>query len=79
MQSCRTSFPVWKTWKLYFLISEKLEAPDIISVEKIAGIKQLLNITWKNPMVAPERRLCCLIQYRKMHSNDSVSYIVTLS
>ncbi|XP_014449540.1 interleukin-31 receptor subunit alpha [Alligator mississippiensis] len=50
---------------------EKLEAPDIISVEKIAGIKQLLNITWKNPMVAPERRLCCLIQYRKMHSNDS--------
>uniref|UniRef100_A0A8C3J8W6 Fibronectin type-III domain-containing protein n=1 Tax=Calidris pygmaea TaxID=425635 RepID=A0A8C3J8W6_9CHAR len=60
----------------FFSILEKFEPPEILSVKKITGIKQLLTVTWKMPeKIIPSQDLICRVQYRKSYSNSSVSYI----
>uniref|UniRef100_A0A663N6Y2 Interleukin 31 receptor A n=1 Tax=Athene cunicularia TaxID=194338 RepID=A0A663N6Y2_ATHCN len=61
----------------YTLYRKKFEPPEILSVKKITGIKQLLTVTWKMPeKIIPSQDLICQIQYRNMYSNSSVSYII---
>ncbi|XP_014820304.1 PREDICTED: interleukin-31 receptor subunit alpha isoform X2 [Calidris pugnax] len=51
---------------------EKFEPPEILSVKKITGIKQLLTVTWKMPeKIIPSQDLTCQVQYRKSYSNSS--------
>ncbi|KAJ7423270.1 hypothetical protein WISP_34481 [Willisornis vidua] len=51
---------------------EKFEAPEILSVKKISGIKQLLTVTWKMPeKIIPSRDLTCQLQYRNLYSNST--------
>uniref|UniRef100_A0A8B9FVE7 Interleukin 31 receptor A n=1 Tax=Amazona collaria TaxID=241587 RepID=A0A8B9FVE7_9PSIT len=55
---------------------DKFEPPEILSVKKITGIKQLLTVTWKMPeKIIPSQDLICQVQYRNLYSNSSVSYI----
>uniref|UniRef100_A0A672TM96 Fibronectin type-III domain-containing protein n=1 Tax=Strigops habroptila TaxID=2489341 RepID=A0A672TM96_STRHB len=55
---------------------EKFEPPEILSVKKITGIKQLLTVTWKMPeKIIPSQDLICQVRYRNLYSNSSVSYI----
>ncbi|EMP41368.1 Putative ATP-dependent RNA helicase DDX4, partial [Chelonia mydas] len=49
----------------------KTKPPKIVSVEKIAGVKQLLNITWDKPDPAL-LDLNCRLRYRNTNSNTSV-------
>lgn len=59
-----------------FSILEKFEPPEILSVKKITGVKQLLTVTWKMPeKIIPSQDLICQVQYRNLYSNSSVSYI----
>uniref|UniRef100_A0A8C3C5P4 Interleukin 31 receptor A n=1 Tax=Cairina moschata TaxID=8855 RepID=A0A8C3C5P4_CAIMO len=51
---------------------EKFEPPEILSVKKIAGIKQLLTVTWKIPEdIIPAQYLNCQVRYRNLYSNSS--------
>uniref|UniRef100_A0A493T007 Fibronectin type-III domain-containing protein n=1 Tax=Anas platyrhynchos platyrhynchos TaxID=8840 RepID=A0A493T007_ANAPP len=51
---------------------EKFEPPEILSVKKIAGIKQLLTVTWKIPEdILPAQYLNCQVRYRNLYSNSS--------
>ncbi|XP_040976871.1 interleukin-31 receptor subunit alpha isoform X1 [Aquila chrysaetos chrysaetos] len=51
---------------------EKFEPPEILSVKKITGIKQLLTVTWKMPeKIIPSQDLICQVQYRNLYSNSS--------
>uniref|UniRef100_A0A8D0KTS6 Interleukin 31 receptor A n=1 Tax=Strix occidentalis caurina TaxID=311401 RepID=A0A8D0KTS6_STROC len=60
----------------YTLYRKKFEPPEILSVKKITGIKQLLTVTWKMPeKIIPSQDLICQVQYRNLYSNSSVSYI----
>ncbi|XP_026721780.1 interleukin-31 receptor subunit alpha isoform X2 [Athene cunicularia] len=59
---------------------EKFEPPEILSVKKITGIKQLLTVTWKMPeKIIPSQDLICQIQYRNMYSNSSEIVTVPLN
>ncbi|XP_009952695.1 PREDICTED: interleukin-31 receptor subunit alpha-like, partial [Leptosomus discolor] len=59
---------------------EKFEPPEILSVKKITGIKQLLIVTWKMPeKIIPSQDLRCEIQYRNLYSNSSGIVTVPLS
>ncbi|XP_068783533.1 interleukin-31 receptor subunit alpha isoform X2 [Struthio camelus] len=52
---------------------EKFEPPEILSVQKIAGIKQLLTVTWKKPeKIIPSQDLNCRVRYRNLYSNFSL-------
>uniref|UniRef100_A0A8C0F4H3 Interleukin 31 receptor A n=1 Tax=Bubo bubo TaxID=30461 RepID=A0A8C0F4H3_BUBBB len=60
----------------YTLYRKKFEPPEILSVKKITGIKQLLTVTWKMPeKIIPSQDLICQVQYKNLYSNSSVSYI----
>ncbi|XP_065595933.1 interleukin-31 receptor subunit alpha [Cyrtonyx montezumae] len=51
---------------------EKFQPPEILSLKKNAGIKQLLTVTWKIP--EKSMRLLdvkCQIRYRNLYSNSS--------
>ncbi|XP_035409593.1 interleukin-31 receptor subunit alpha isoform X3 [Cygnus atratus] len=51
---------------------EKFEPPEILSVKKVAGIKQLLTVTWKIPEdIIPAQYLNCQVRYRNLYSNSS--------
>ncbi|XP_056180657.1 interleukin-31 receptor subunit alpha isoform X1 [Falco biarmicus] len=59
---------------------EKFEPPEILSVKKIAGIKQLLTVTWEMPeKIIPSQDLICQVQYRNLYSNSSEFVTVPLS
>ncbi|XP_025918534.1 interleukin-31 receptor subunit alpha [Apteryx rowi] len=59
---------------------EKFEPPEILSVQKIAGIKQLLAVTWKKPKkILPSQGLNCRVRYRNLYSNSSETVPVTPS
>ncbi|XP_074711607.1 interleukin-31 receptor subunit alpha isoform X1 [Strix uralensis] len=59
---------------------EKFEPPEILSVKKITGIKQLLTVTWKMPeKIIPSQDLICQVQYRNLYSNSSEIVTVPLS
>ncbi|CAM4555528.1 unnamed protein product [Lepidochelys olivacea] len=56
----------------------KTKPPKIVSVEKIAGVKQLLNITWDKPDPAL-LDLNCRLRYRNTNSNTSVTVVFTMN
>ncbi|XP_068781217.1 interleukin-31 receptor subunit alpha-like isoform X1 [Struthio camelus] len=59
---------------------EKFEPPEILSVQKIAGIKQLLTVTWKKPeKIIPSQDLNCRVRYRNLYSNFSETVTVNLT
>ncbi|KAM6226562.1 interleukin-31 receptor subunit alpha isoform 1-T4 [Spheniscus humboldti] len=59
---------------------EKFEPPEILSVKKITGIKQLLTVTWKMPeKIIPSQDLICRVQYRNLYSNSSEFVTVPLN
>ncbi|XP_010127667.1 PREDICTED: interleukin-31 receptor subunit alpha [Chlamydotis macqueenii] len=59
---------------------EKFEPPEIVSVKKITGIKQLLTVTWKMPeKILPSQDLHCQVQYRNLYSNSSDFITVPLN
>ncbi|XP_028942879.1 interleukin-31 receptor subunit alpha [Antrostomus carolinensis] len=59
---------------------EKFEPPEILSVKKISGIKQLLTVTWKMPeKIIPSQDLICQVQYRNLYSNSSEFVTVSLN
>ncbi|XP_064355901.1 interleukin-31 receptor subunit alpha-like [Dromaius novaehollandiae] len=63
---------------------EKIEKfkfpPEILSVKKIAGVKQLLAVTWKKPeKIIPSQDLNCRVRYRNLYSNSSETVPVTLT
>ncbi|XP_035759604.1 interleukin-31 receptor subunit alpha isoform X2 [Egretta garzetta] len=59
---------------------EKYEPPEILSVKKITGIKQLLTVTWKMPEnVIPSQNFTCEVQYRNLYSNSSEFVTVPLN
>ncbi|KAM6230670.1 interleukin-31 receptor subunit alpha isoform 3-T4 [Porphyrio hochstetteri] len=59
---------------------EKFEPPEILSVKKITGIKQLLTVTWKMPeKIIPSQRLTCQVQYKNLYSNSSSFVTVPLN
>ncbi|XP_065519024.1 interleukin-31 receptor subunit alpha isoform X2 [Lathamus discolor] len=59
---------------------EKFEPPEILSVKKITGIKQLLTVTWKMPeKIIPSQDLICQVQYRNLYSNSSEFITVLLN
>ncbi|XP_009270796.1 PREDICTED: interleukin-31 receptor subunit alpha [Aptenodytes forsteri] len=59
---------------------EKFEPPEILSVKKITGVKQLLTLTWKMPeKIIPSQDLICRVQYRNLYSNSSEFVTVPLN
>ncbi|XP_053910840.1 interleukin-31 receptor subunit alpha isoform X2 [Cuculus canorus] len=51
---------------------EKFKPPEILSIKKITGIKQLLEVTWKMPeKIIPLQDLTCELRYRNIYSNSS--------
>ncbi|XP_010310315.2 interleukin-31 receptor subunit alpha isoform X1 [Balearica regulorum gibbericeps] len=59
---------------------EKFEPPEILSVKKITGIKQLLTVTWKMPeKIIPSQGSTCQVQYRNLYSNSSEFVNVSLN
>ncbi|KAM6328249.1 interleukin-31 receptor subunit alpha isoform 1-T2 [Alca torda] len=59
---------------------EKFEPPEILSVKKITGIRQLLTVTWKMPeKIIPSQDLFCEVQYRNLYSNSSDLVTVRLN
>nr|XP_006139618.1 interleukin-31 receptor subunit alpha [Pelodiscus sinensis]XP_006139619.1 interleukin-31 receptor subunit alpha [Pelodiscus sinensis]XP_006139621.1 interleukin-31 receptor subunit alpha [Pelodiscus sinensis]XP_006139622.1 interleukin-31 receptor subunit alpha [Pelodiscus sinensis]XP_014437250.1 interleukin-31 receptor subunit alpha [Pelodiscus sinensis]XP_025035455.1 interleukin-31 receptor subunit alpha [Pelodiscus sinensis] len=56
----------------------KTKPPKIVSVETIAGVKQLLNITWDKPDPT-SFDLNCRLRYRKTNSNNSVIAIFNVT
>lgn len=59
---------------------EKFEPPEILSVKKITGIKQLLTVTWKMPeKIIPSQDLICQVRYRNLYSNSSEFITVPLN
>ncbi|XP_009080094.1 PREDICTED: interleukin-31 receptor subunit alpha [Acanthisitta chloris] len=49
---------------------EKFAPPEILSVKKITGVKNLLTVTWKMPeKMIPSQDSICQIQYRNLYSN----------
>ncbi|XP_074850384.1 interleukin-31 receptor subunit alpha [Carettochelys insculpta] len=56
----------------------KTEPPKIVSVEKIAGVKQLLNITWEKPEPT-SLDLKCRLRHRNTNSNNSEKVIFTMN
>ncbi|XP_041326841.1 interleukin-31 receptor subunit alpha isoform X1 [Pyrgilauda ruficollis] len=49
---------------------EKFAPPEILSIKKIPGIKQLLTVTWKMPeKIIPLKHIICQVQYRNLYSN----------
>ncbi|XP_036259682.1 interleukin-31 receptor subunit alpha isoform X1 [Molothrus ater] len=59
---------------------EKFAPPEIISVKKIPGIKQLLTVTWKMPeKIIPLKHIICQVQYRNLYSNFTEFVNVSLN
>ncbi|XP_062455733.1 interleukin-31 receptor subunit alpha [Rhea pennata] len=59
---------------------EKFKPPEILTVQKIAGIKQLLAVTWKKPeKIIPSQDLNCRVRYKNLYSNSSETVAVNLS
>ncbi|XP_041884264.1 interleukin-31 receptor subunit alpha isoform X1 [Corvus kubaryi] len=59
---------------------EKFAPPEILSVKKIPGIKQLLTVTWKMPeKIFPSKHLICQVQYRNLYSNFTKFVNVSLN
>ncbi|KAL9822328.1 interleukin-31 receptor subunit alpha isoform 2-T3 [Geothlypis trichas] len=59
---------------------EKFAPPEIISVKKIPGIKQLLTVTWKMPeKIIPSKHIICQVQYRNLYSNFTKFVNVSLN
>ncbi|XP_071587682.1 interleukin-31 receptor subunit alpha isoform X2 [Heliangelus exortis] len=59
---------------------EKFEPPEILSVKKNIGIKQLLTVTWKMPEKTIRLQdVICQIQYRNVYSNSLEFVTVTLN
>uniref|UniRef100_A0A8C8R5K5 Interleukin 31 receptor A n=1 Tax=Pelusios castaneus TaxID=367368 RepID=A0A8C8R5K5_9SAUR len=56
----------------------KTNPPKIVSVEKIAGVKQLLNVTWKRP-VSSSVDLNYYLRYRNTNSNNSVPVLLPIN
>ncbi|XP_010191138.1 PREDICTED: interleukin-31 receptor subunit alpha [Mesitornis unicolor] len=51
---------------------EKFEPPEILSVKKLTGVKQLLTVTWRMPeKIIPSQDLICQVQYTNLYSNSS--------
>ncbi|XP_014742528.1 PREDICTED: interleukin-31 receptor subunit alpha [Sturnus vulgaris] len=59
---------------------EKFAPPEILSVKKIPGIKQLLTVTWKMPeKIIPLKPIICQVQYRNLYSNFTEFVNVSLN
>ncbi|XP_023800446.1 interleukin-31 receptor subunit alpha [Cyanistes caeruleus] len=59
---------------------EKFASPEILSVKKIPGIKQLLMVTWKMPeKIIPLKHIICQVQYRNLYSNFTEFVNVSLN
>ncbi|XP_056369466.1 interleukin-31 receptor subunit alpha [Oenanthe melanoleuca] len=59
---------------------EKFAPPEILSVKKIPGIKQLLTVTWKMPeKIIPLKSIICQLQYRNLYSNFTEFVNVSLN
>ncbi|XP_059689631.1 interleukin-31 receptor subunit alpha [Gavia stellata] len=59
---------------------EKFAPPEILSVKKITGIKQLLTVTWKMPEeINASQDLTCEVQCRNLYSNSSKLVTVQLN
>ncbi|XP_030913711.1 interleukin-31 receptor subunit alpha isoform X1 [Geospiza fortis] len=59
---------------------EKFAPPEILSVKKIPGIKQLLTVTWKMPeKIIPLKHIICQVQYRNLYSNFTEFVNVSLN
>ncbi|XP_015470641.1 interleukin-31 receptor subunit alpha isoform X2 [Parus major] len=59
---------------------EKFASPEILSVKKIPGIKQLLMVTWKMPeKIIPLKHRICQVQYRNLYSNFTEFVNVSLN
>ncbi|XP_067425114.1 interleukin-31 receptor subunit alpha [Emydura macquarii macquarii] len=56
----------------------KTDPPKIVSVEKIAGVKQLLNVTWDKPDPTL-LDLNCHLRNRNTYSNNSVTVVFTMN
>ncbi|PKK24823.1 interleukin 31 receptor A [Columba livia] len=59
---------------------EKFQPPEILSVKKITGIKQLLTLTWKMPeKIIPAQDVTCQVHYKNLYSNSSEFVTVSLN
>uniref|UniRef100_A0A8C4VZ18 Fibronectin type-III domain-containing protein n=1 Tax=Gopherus evgoodei TaxID=1825980 RepID=A0A8C4VZ18_9SAUR len=63
---------------VFFSISVKTKPPKIVSVEKIPGVKQLLNVTWDKPDPTL-LDLNCRLRYRNTNSNTSITVNFTMN
>lgn len=51
----------------------KTAAPEVVSVKSIPGLKQMLEVLWKRPLLAPnDFPVKCVLRYRRANSNESV-------
>ncbi|KAJ1209886.1 hypothetical protein NDU88_005258 [Pleurodeles waltl] len=52
----------------------KTEAPELVSVKPIPGLKQMLEVLWKRPLLAPSGfPVKCTLRYRSANSNETVA------
>ncbi|KAK2521141.1 Il31ra [Columba guinea] len=59
---------------------EKFQPPEILSVKKITGIKQLLTLTWEMPeKIIPAQDVTCQVHYKNLYSNSSEFVTVSLN
>ncbi|KAM8793352.1 LOW QUALITY PROTEIN: interleukin-31 receptor subunit alpha-like [Eudromia elegans] len=58
---------------------EKFDPLEILSVQKIAGVKQLLAVSWKKTEIIPFQDLNCWVQYRNLYLNSSETVTVRLT
>ncbi|XP_063996078.1 interleukin-31 receptor subunit alpha [Pogoniulus pusillus] len=58
----------------------KFDPPEILSVKRVTGIKQLLTVAWKMPeKIISSNKFSCQVQYRNLHSNSSEFVTVPLN
>ncbi|XP_027755974.1 probable ATP-dependent RNA helicase DDX4 isoform X4 [Empidonax traillii] len=59
---------------------EKFDPPEILLVKTVAGIKQLLTVTWKMPeKIVASQGLTCQVQYRNLYSNSTKCVTVSMN
>ncbi|XP_078531230.1 interleukin-31 receptor subunit alpha isoform X2 [Lissotriton helveticus] len=64
----------YKVWVKAENALAKTAAPEIVSVKPMPGLKQMLEVLWKRPLLAPNGLpVKCVLRYRSANSNESLA------
>lgn len=67
------------TKTVWFLFSAKIEPPKISSVKPVLGLKQMVQIKWTQPVLAPKSStLNYTLRFRAVNSTHWVSYAIIM-